>query len=100
MTLASGPAASVGNQDFIRPYEQLRERVLLGDTNGPGSALLCEHGLKTWIDSGPGLLADRLPGLASPESLFRALSPPPTQAEMLTLLTTMLFHIPLSEVLP
>jgi hypothetical protein len=99
-TLASGPAASVGNQDFVRPYEQLRERVLLKDTSGPGSALLCEYGLKTWIDSGPCRLGDRVPRPSFPESLSRALSPPPTQAEMLTLLTTMLFHIPLSEILP
>jgi hypothetical protein len=93
-TLGFRPA--LDNQEYARCYEQLRARVLQGHAPGPGYALLCERGLKSWIDHGPGFLADPVPAPSVSERPV-AFSPP-ARAEMLALLATMLLQIQRREV--
>ena len=60
---------------------------------------MCEHGLKTWIDSGSGPLADYASGQSAPELPAPARLCSPGQAEFLTVLTAMLLQVHLKEVL-
>ena len=91
-----GSSRTLGNQEYARRYEQLRAGVIEGHALGPGYTVLCDHGLKTWMDHDPVLLTDPIP-TSSPER--RAALSPPARAEMLALLTTMLLQLQRREAL-
>jgi hypothetical protein len=43
--------SSSGGSSFAARYEGLREQVLIGDSRGPGLAILLSRGMKAWLNA-------------------------------------------------